>query len=220
MKFLKTKVPIEDFTPQLLAATIDSEGKTSLPESAATSYIRSAAIEFARRTQILKNDITVDLQCGLKEYPLETDDCEKVVAIVCAQYENWMEEDCGCAWSFGDVRFQLDDGILHIDPAPNEDIPGGLKLKVVTIPNRDACELDSRLFDEWQDAIVEGALSRLYSMPSRPWSSMSRSDYSRRLFNEAIGMANVSRVMSGHRGPLKMSMTNSWRPGKTRQNGW
>lgn len=220
MNFLTTSVPIEDFLPQVLAATLDEKGETSLPSNAAISYIRSAAIEFARRTNILKHTIRVDLQCGLREYVLETTGCETVIGVTSARYEDWYEEDCGTFWSFGGINFQLDNGILKLNHAPKEDIPGGLILEVITVPNRDACTLDSRLFDQWHDAIVNGALSNLYMMPSRPWSSVSRADYSRRLFNEAIGMATVSRVMEGKRGPLKMRLTNSWRPSYTRQHTW
>lgn len=220
MKLLKTTVPLEDFLPHVIAATIDNEGKTSLPENAAISYIRNAAITFARRTQILKDTIYVDLQCGLTDYPIETSDCEKIVSIKSAKFSDWEVEDCGLGWSFGEVNFKFADDVLRISPAPNKDIPRSLELEVVTVPNRDACELDSRLYDQWHDTIVNGALASIHAMPSRSWSSMSRADYLRKLFNEEIGEANVDRVMDGHDGPLRMSIARNWSRNCSRQYGW
>lgn len=216
MNLLKSTVPIEKFTPHVIAATFDEKGETSLPENAALSFIRNAAISFAEKTGILKETIKVDLQCGLSEYPIETRECETVIYVKSAKYNEFASEDCGNAWSWGNVDFTFNDDLLTIYPAPSQDVEEGLILEVVIIPKRDACELDSQFYNKWFDAVVNGALYELHLMPNRPWSSVSRADYRKRLFHEDIGRATVRDRLQGNPYPMKMSLSQNWKRCKGR----
>lgn len=210
MQLLKQTVPISKFTPHVVVATYDQNGDNPIPENVAESFIRNSAISFAEKTGILTEKININLQCGLSEYPIEASDCNTVIGVKSAKMGDWASEDCGCSWNWGEVQFQMIDDLLKIYPAPNDDIENGLQLEVVVIPNRDACELDAQLYDKWFDAIVNGALAELHMLPSRHFSSTTRGDYRKRMFNEDVGRATMRRVLEGNRKPLRMSPNPDW----------
>lgn len=213
MQLLKQTVPISKFTPHVIIATYDQNGDNPIPENVAESFIRNSAISFAEKTGVLTEKISINLQCGLSEYPIEVSDCNTVIGVKSAKLGDWYNEDCGCSWTWGEVQFTMIDDLLKIYPAPNEDIEDGLKLEVVIIPNRDACDLDAQLYDKWFDAIVNGALSELHMLPSRHFSSSTRADYRRKMFNEDVGRATMRRVLEGRREPLHVSPNPNWHRG-------
>jgi hypothetical protein len=220
MKLLKQTVPLDKFLPHVLAFAIGDEQSGSLPENAALSFIRNAAFTFAEKTGIIKDTIKVDIQCGMNEYPLEVATCEQIINISKARLGDFESDDCGIKWSWGNVSFQFDDDVIYIHPAPTQDIDLGLELEVVLAPAKDACEVDSRLYDKWHDAIIHGALAEIHMMPGRPWSSVSRADYRRRLFNEEVSRAINRKVLKGTREPLKMAMNSDWQTGCSFGRRW
>jgi hypothetical protein len=220
MNLLKTYVPIENFLPHVMVNTVGDETSGSLPENAAISFIRNAAFKFAEKTGILTHDVKIDLQCGLGEYPVEIPTCETIIGVKNARLQNFETEDCGKFWSWGNVDFAFDDDVLFVEPAPTSDVADGLLAKVIVAPARDACELNSVLYDKWHDAIINGALSEIHMIPSRPWSSVSRADYRRRLFEEDISRATIRKVMQGRRQYMDIKMNPDWFTCKTSQRRW
>lgn len=202
MKLFRNKRPIEDFIPHILLNTAGTEESGALPKEAAISFIRNAAILFADNTGLLTEKIHIDLQCGLQDYLIETSDCETVIGIKKAKYENFSSENCGCSWTWGNVDFTFNDDMLNICPAPNKDVENGLELELVLTPKRDACELDEQFYNKWFDAILNGALAEIHAMPDLPWSSVTRADYRNRKFHEEIGRYTVRKVLEGRREPL------------------
>ena len=220
MKLNKQTVPYDKFLPHVLAFTIGDEQSGSLPENAALSFIRNAAFTFAEKTGIIRDTIKVDLQCGLDEYPLDVSSCEQIIGINRARLGNFETLDCGFNWSWGSVSFQFDDDVLKVWPVPTQDVEDGLELEVVLAPSKDACEVDTRIYDKWHDAIIHGALSEIHMMPGRPWSSVNRADYRRRLFNEEVSRAINRKVLNGNRQALSMQLDPNWRIGRTSQRRW
>lgn len=210
MQLLKQTVPISKFTPHVVVATYDESGDNPIPENVAESFIRNSAISFAEKTGILTEKISIDLQCGLSEYPLEVSDCNTIIGVKSAKFGEWSDEDCGFGWTWGGVNFKMIDDLLTIYPAPTQDFSNGLEIEVVVAPNRDACELDAQLYDKWFDAVINGALAELHMLPSRSFSSTTRGDYRRRLFNEDVGRATVRRVLEGRREPMYMRPNPNW----------
>lgn len=210
MQLLKNTVPLSKFTPHVLIATYDATGDNPIPESVAESFIRNSAISFAEKTGMITQTITVDLQCGLGKYPLELRDCDTIIGVKSATMGDYDTQDCGTSWSWGEVSFRLHDDVLTIHPVPDRDVYEGLEIELVVAPSRDACELDAQLYDKWFDAVVNGALAELHMLPSRSFSSTTRADYRRRLFNEDVGRATVRRVLEGTRGPMHMSPNPNW----------
>lgn len=220
MKLLKSKTPLDAFVPHVVAQAMGSEDQPSLPESAAISFIRNSAIRFAEKTQILKEEHHIDLQCGLQCYPLETEDCETVISVEEAQLGEFFNQNCTFDWNWGGVRFNVEDDVLNICPAPTKDIDNGLRLKLTVAPSRDCCEVDSVLYDKWFDAIVWGALSEIHMMPGRPWSSAGRADYRRNQFEDEVGRATVRDIIGHTREPLLAWGNNDFIKCRTSQRRW
>jgi hypothetical protein len=219
MKLLKQTTPLEKFLPHVLAFTLGNEQTGSLPDNAALSFIRNSAFTFAEKTGILKDTLTIDLQCGLDSYPLEMVSCEQIISVSRAKLGDFESVDCGFGWTWGNVDFQFYDDVLKVWPVPTENIEHGLEVDVILAPNKDACEVDSRLYDKWHEAIIHGALAEIHMMPGRPWSSVSRADYRRRLFNEEISRAIGRKVLNGKGEMPRMSMNNDWNVGSHCRRG-
>lgn len=220
MKLLKQTVSLDKFVPHVLAFAIGNETSGALPESAAKSFIRNAAFNFAERTGIITQTIKVDLQCGLSEYPLDVSSCETIIGVKHARFGDFESEECGRFWSWGGVDFTFDDDVLTIYPAPTKDMDEGLELTLIVAPNKDACDIDATLYNKWHDAIVNGALSEIHLMTNQPWSSVSRADYRRRLFEDAISRATIRKVMNGKREALRVTGNPDWQKCRTSQNRW
>jgi hypothetical protein len=71
------KVALDEFLPELQLLV------SGVPSEIAAAYVRTAAIEFAERSLVLKRDVHVDLQCGVQEYLLEPpdEDTSRTIAI-------------------------------------------------------------------------------------------------------------------------------------------
>lgn len=217
MMLFKSTVPLSKFTPHVIVATFDQDGNNPIPESVAESFVRNSAISFAEKTGIITTKIKVDLQCGMSEYPLEVRDCDTIIGVKSASLNEFESEDCGFGWTWGDISFRLNDDVLEIYPAPSEDVLDGLSLELVIVPDRDACEIDAQFYDKWFDAIINGALAELHMIPSRPFSSTTRAEQRRRMFNEDVGRATVRRVLQGHREPMRITGNSNWQKCRTRQ---
>lgn len=221
MKMLKSTVPIEKFTPHIIANTVGKENDLPLPEAAAVSFLRNAMITFAEKSGALTEQVTVDLQCGMDEYLIEALHCETVIGVKDASMGEFHSEDCGTRWCWGNVTFTFnDDDMLTVYPVPTTDIPDGLDLTLILAPSRDACEVDSKFYDKWFEHVINGALSEIHLMPNQPWSSVSRGDYRRRLFVEGISDTIVRKVTKGVRAPMHMSPNPNWTSCRTSQRRW
>jgi hypothetical protein len=220
MQLLKNKTDYKSFIPHILANTVNTENDTVLPESAAISFVRNACINFAERTGIIKQRLVIDLQAGLSEYPLDALDCETIIGVSKAKMVNFESEDCGTRWSWGNVTFEFDDDVLYVHPAPDHDVDGGLELEIVLSPSRDSCEVDSVLYDKWFDAILNYALSEIHMMPGYPWSSVTRAEYRKRLYNEDVTRAIVRKVLKGNTQPLKVMPNPDFMVRRSAQTRW
>mgnify|MGYP003604446108 CR=1 FL=1 len=220
MQLVNNKVRYEEFTSHVIANTINPSEDTSLPESAAISFVRNACIDFAKRSKVIRKHTRIDLQCGLSEYPLDGLDCERVIGVAKVRMGRHENEDCGMGWSWGNVHFEFEDTVLRVHPAPDRDIEDGLELELILQPTRESCEVDARIFEDHYDAIVNYALAEVHMMPGFVWSSVTRADYRKRLYNEAVGMATVTQVMKGRRGPLKSPPNPDFFTYRTAQRRW
>ena len=85
------------FLPRVIAAA------PGLPDVAAQSYLRDAAIRFCETTGWLEREAVVPMSCGVYDYPIVPVDCERVVRVVgvwigCESldpHREVLEEGCG-----------------------------------------------------------------------------------------------------------------------------
>lgn len=192
MQSLVERVPLDRFMPFVMAAA------QGLPESMAQAYVRQACIDFSTRSGILKRAVTFNLQPCVFEYPLfSPEDGEQIVRVSevrvgRAEYRG--HRDRIVFFHFG-RRFTVSDGMLHLSHAPSEHekpIPVEVRLRVS--PTQDACDVDALLYDDWQQAIEDGALARIYQLPGYQFTALPLATQRGRSFDEQIVRARVRAV--------------------------
>ena len=92
-------------------------------------------------------------------------------------------------------------GFLTLVPAPAAN--GILSLSVALKPSPTSTGLDEREFDEYQEAIVHGTLSRLMSSPKKPYTHLQLASYHQEQFGIKTGAAAVREGRGRTRAPLR-----------------
>ena len=221
-------VPLDDFLPELrlIAAGVPSE--------IAASYIRTAAIEFAERSLVLKREVFVDLQCGVQEYLLEPseDDTMRTIAIdfVCdsrgRRHFVRPNEPCllncpclctiGCdtgpLQQTGPMPFETlwlplwfkQPNSLFVRAPVRSDGRADLRVTLSVAPKRDACELDRVLLERYLMGIVAGAAGYLLLQPKQDWYAPQLGAKYQRDFKIAQAYAATNALINESRGPFRV----------------
>lgn len=148
------------------------------PDEVMLQAIRSSAIEFCRRSGVLHDENTLDIQAYVKDYPLETlCDYEivrtyEVVVSNTWRYRPSITKNRVC-WTLGGYQFYMQQpDIVVITNPPSMDIPNGLQVEFIVQPKQDGCTVDNLLYESWAEGIAFGAIARLLMMPNTSWFSM------------------------------------------------
>ena len=192
MQSLIERVALERFMPFVIA------GAPTCPETMVFAYIRDTCIDFATRSNSLRRRSTILQQCGVREYPVWPDCCEQIVRINEARVGQRCYRGARdtCSFDWGGARFTVTDGMLHISNDPPDDCPRSIEVRFTVSPARDACEVDATLFDDWQTAIVDGTLSRLYMLPGYPFSAAQLGIVKERAYTANINRARIRALKS------------------------
>ncbi len=80
---------------------------------------------------------------------------------------------------------------LRIDPTPTQSLQAGVYMfiEVATKPSRNASSLDDRLYNDWIEGVVGGAIFRLCSTPDQPYTNPANAAMGLRAFNQWRGKA-------------------------------
>jgi hypothetical protein len=80
---------------------------------------------------------------------------------------------------------------LTIYPTPTQALPPGqfMFIEVATKPSRNASSLDDRLYSNWMEGIVGGAIQRLCSTPDQPYTNPTNAAIGARMFTVWRGKA-------------------------------
>lgn len=205
--------PLSDFLPRLLVYT------PACSEPLAEQALLDAAIEFCERSStirytadpitVIKNipeyelcapsndqSVTRVLRVFLNDEPIEAimADVRTPVpeAPACPTGYSVIEDDCGL--------------VLRLNVAPDDVYT--LTVELALRPTKTAKKVDSRLYTRWMDAVVAGALSRLYAVPGQPFSDAGAALYQA---SRASRMINSARI-EGSYGRVRGSMTIQPRP--------
>jgi hypothetical protein len=182
----------------------------------AEQKVLDAAIEFCRRTHILKVQHTpISAVAAQREYDWAPGSNLKVVRPeqvfyngvqidpateddLAALYTNWNTET-------GTPKFYLQQVLekLILCPIPDEDLADAITALVSVRPSLDATDIDDAIFDKYVEEIAWGAKARLFAMPNTDWFSPDGAAYNKRLFESCIARVAVL-VDKGHtRAPLR-----------------
>lgn len=91
---------------------------------------------------------------------------------------------------------------ISLFPLPSQSVD--LIMRVAYAPTRTAATIDGFLHDNYLEEIAAGALSRLLSVPERPWSNAVLGEYYNNIFERAIALAAADANQSFGRASLIM----------------
>lgn len=179
------------------------------PDPAIERCVLDACIEFCERSTTLR--VTLDpVTINADDSQIQLDDTAttRIVRVVRAWIDGteilptseqdadhplgYVDSVSGVSAYTGRPRTFVDDGpgLIRLWPRPDKQYQ--LTARCVVKPSRSATQVDSQLFDDHADAVVDGALARLFEVPG-PWFDARMSKMHRDRFDEAC---NNGRVMS------------------------
>ncbi|ETD67551.1 hypothetical protein V757_11215 [Pelistega indica] len=185
------------------------------PDDLIANYVRLAIIELCERSQVLARTIEIDLQCGVEEYYIETEEDERIVSIqrICVDGNCCSDNailrasepcDTGCTVHSRAIWFVPPD-TLNIRPVPTSNKEGAVKVFVAVAPTREACSVDQLIYERYFDTVINGALARLYLAKTTPWHDRGLAEYHRQLFDKGVAVAGMDRQTGHMRGRIKMT---------------
>lgn len=155
---------------------------SGLSNAAIDMAVLDAAIDFCRRSKVLRVNLApVDTVAGVREVtitPPASHTIEQVFRVFCGTDELRPMEDGSIASPFADhdaigadvaprgrprAFREVAPGRLSLYPAPDQAYV--INVRAAVRPSRDATEVEDVLFEEWGEAIAQGALARLYAQP-------------------------------------------------------
>jgi len=163
-------------------------------------YIRDAAIEVCEETLAWKyQQPPIRLTPGLHNYPYEPPNNAEVHAFIHVALNGTKIIPC----TFEDIYDQYPDWpnhdpehlsrpqfIVHLDadqfgmaPVPDDEENYDLSMMVALKPLRTAAGMDESVFDEIENAVMDGALGYLYMLPDKSWTDMKLAEFHKRQFS-------------------------------------
>jgi hypothetical protein len=182
------------------------------PFAAMDDALRRAAIAFCEQSLAWRFDHpAIAIESGMATYPFAPPADSVVHAILHAAL-NGREIACEDAgWGWGEysgtdlygispcIFGGADSFTLMPEPAAN----GVLALRVVLKPSPTSAGLGDREFDAYREAIAHGALSRLMSLPKKPYTQLQLASYHQEQFGIKTGAAATNAGRSYIRMPLR-----------------
>ena len=189
----------------------------SCPELVLKDTVKATVNEFCRRTGAWKVDhdpITVTQ--GIPEYELDIIDDALVHDVLSIEvddvplepmtqvdldnkYPGWRDLE-------GDVitYFLLSDrATVRLVYTPDRTITQGLVLTVTLRPKRTATVVDEIIYEEYLEAIVDGAKSKLLMMAGKPWTDLPAATVAKAAYETAISNATLGAQKEFSRTPLR-----------------
>jgi len=168
------------------------------PDTLVTQAIRTAAINFSTRTDIIQRIITADCTATVEDYVVTPPTDMLLMRILAVSWQGVVlgpaspdiinkdvvlrGANVGAAQVVNnDPQFwfmkTVNDSGFSLYPIPIATVTLGLTVKATFVPSQSAATLDSVLFDDWVDEIAAGAIEILMLIPGQPWSSQSGRAY-------------------------------------------
>ncbi len=195
--------PIEAWYPYILPWV------PGAPDTLVNQAIRSAAIDFCTRSDLVQRVITANVVADTQDYTITPPTDMNLARVLSVSWQgrvlaptapSVVQQDIvlrGAAvgtatpqrgdpyWFFQKTPT---DGGFSLYPIPNTALTLGLTVKASFTPNNAATTLDQQLFESWAEDIAAGAIAILMSMPSQQFSSAKAADYGK-AYNAAVTRA-------------------------------
>jgi len=161
-----------------------------LPKEIVWSYIQRACTELSRKSSAHREDICIDVQCGMAEYPIDLADDYAVVNVLEVTYLGQTLEPINprLAMRGEDHGYYLKDGWLYLTCCPQEDCKGGIHALVSTTPTRKSCGIREDFAEANAEAISAFVMWKIHSTRNQLYDpSLASKEY--RLFNSYVSEA-------------------------------
>jgi hypothetical protein len=183
------------------------------PAAAMDNALRQAAIAFCEQSLAWRFDHPViAVQPGVSAYPFTPPDGSVVHAILHAVLNGrgiacgpggWDMAERSRAGSLSGIPSCIFGGSGFLTLVPQPSASGVLTLSVALKPPPTGTGLSDREFDEYREAIVHGALSRLMSSPKKPYTQLQLASYHQEQFGIKTGTAAMREGRGCTRSPLR-----------------
>ncbi|MBF0785776.1 hypothetical protein E4T80_09925 [Muribacter muris] len=200
-------IGLDEFLPRV---TLVAKG---VPDDVALEYLRQAAMTLARESRLLKRELHLDVQAGVRDYYLHAGDNEQVHLIHSVQYGKGADR-CGCASSSCFVAlkacrsnvfsFEPPDKVI-LTKAPKADGEDRLFVQYVAMPTQNACEVDKLLFDRYHEVVVNGALANLLLMRQYEFADPQMAMFYETRFKQGIAQAKIDTMRQFETGTQKLA---------------
>lgn len=192
-------VSFESFVPDVLMYA------PNCPEFTALHALRLTAIDFCTETHWWKyKSDPIDLTAGEKEYQIEVPSGAEPVVVVAAWYQNrpmfalghsaknkWQSLDLDSQEGPPMFWSQQDTANMIVSPVPRVSESEALVIECAVRPLRTASSTNKDLMERWYDEIINGALSRLYSIPNQPYTNYDLAKMRERLYREGVTKGKI-----------------------------
>jgi hypothetical protein len=189
------------------------------PDFAAKQEILRAAIKFCEQTRAWKAVMDpVDIVAETATYAIPTPTGAQCVIVeevyydgieitpktpdqLKEHYPNWLTKT-------GTPQFytQLDPDNLTLSPIPEDALADGLVVRGTFAPARTATVVPDLLFNQYVDAIADGAIAELCATPGKPWTNPETAAYRAGLFQRAIDSTKAQVAKAFTRAPNRVRL--------------
>lgn len=161
--------------------------------------LQAACRDFCERTSALRFRIPAEFEVDRRSYPVVAPcDCHVKTVRDVQFFRGWSETVDGN--EVIRLTFLPADRKWRVDPGPNIVFTGaiteeflltrtGFIAEVDCVPSMNSEDLPEPFVDQFGEAIVAGALSRLYAMQNRPWTDAAQAASEKITFERAINEA-------------------------------
>lgn len=202
-------IGLDEFLPRV---TLVAKG---VPDDVALEYIRQAAHTLARDSRLLKRELRLDVQAGVRDYYIQAGENEQVHLIHSVGYHNTHSQRiCGCGGESCFVAlkqcrsnhfsFELPDKII-LAKSPKEDGESELIVNYFAMPTQNCCEVDSLIYDRYHDVVVNGALSWLLVMRHYEFADPNMAMMYNKEFRRGVTQAKIDTMREFETGTQKLA---------------
>ena len=172
-------VDLSRFLPRMLPYLV------GCPEPLAKQALIDSAIDFCSRTNVVS--VTLDPVAAIKNFPtyeIEAPAQTSISTIQRVWYDNSLLQSTSYEQATeiynrpnGTPRFYFGEHVdeifsITVVPAPDKNLPNGIRIRASLTPTRNATQVHDVLFDRYVEGIVHGAIAIVASIPDQAYSDL------------------------------------------------
>ena len=191
-------IEISALLPKVQAALV------GIDPNLAAEYLMTAAVDFSTESRILRVTRCIDIVACVTSYPLD------VSPYKITEVSNIIMQGSLCSDDSSIASLCYVEGkTLYLDESICKDSGGSVVIELVVSPKRTSGSIPEDLYEDWEPAIVSGALAELYLMGSATWANKGLSDRYALDFARSIKRAKFLQKRK-HR-PVELRLSPKWR---------